>query len=119
MPECDMLATSTAEKIELNLTQHYIFKSPIPFKSKGTEKTVNSKITFHMNSQGLIQNHDEEWDHQLVAPSQHVINVDWLIRDYRENKDDSDGFFGKIKAYRKKADAKLVESTVSSDPSKV
>ncbi|KAJ8610082.1 hypothetical protein MRB53_038809 [Persea americana] len=98
--KCDVLESSTPQKLELNLTQHYVFKSMIPLKKTGAEKTVNSKITLHMNSAGLIEEHDEEWDHEA-------------------NKDGSDGFMGKIQEARKKASAKLVESTVTSDPKKV
>ena len=57
---CDLLASSTSSRIELNLTQKYVFKSPIPFKEKGTVKPVNSKVTFHLNGSGLIEKHDEE-----------------------------------------------------------
>ena len=56
-----MLASSTSSRIEINLTQKYVFKSPIPFKEKGTEKPVNSKVTFHLNGAGLIERHDEEY----------------------------------------------------------
>lgn len=55
-----MLASSTPSRIEINLTQKYVFKSPIPFKEKGTVKPVNSKVTFHLNGAGLIEEHDEE-----------------------------------------------------------
>ena len=58
--KCDLLASSTSNRIEINLTQRYVFKSPIPFKEKGTEKPVNSKVTFHLNGEGLIEKHDEE-----------------------------------------------------------
>lgn len=84
----------------MNLTQRYIFKSPIPLKSKGVEKTVNSKVTLHFDGEGLIEKHDEEWDHQ-------------------GNKDGGDGFVGKVMEGRKKVGAKVVEKTVSSDPEKV
>ena len=57
---CDMLASSTPGRIEINLTQKYVFKSPIPFKEKGTVKVVNSKVTFHLDGEGLIVRHDEE-----------------------------------------------------------
>ncbi|KAI5270207.1 hypothetical protein E4T47_06391 [Aureobasidium subglaciale] len=97
--EVAVLASSAPSQLELNLTQHYVFKSPIPFKKEGTEKTVNSKLTFKLNSQGLIEEHIEEWDHQ-------------------GNKTADDGFMGKLQEQRKKIDAKLVEKTVSSDPSK-
>ncbi|CAD6587655.1 MAG: hypothetical protein ASARMPREDX12_002960 [Alectoria sarmentosa] len=97
---CDMLASSTPSRIEINLTQKYVFKSPIPFKAKGAEKPVNSKVTFHLDGEGLIVKHDEEWDHET-------------------NKQGDEGFMGKVQAFRKKADAKLVEKTVPSDPSKV
>jgi hypothetical protein len=95
--EVQVLDSSTPQKLQLNLTQQYIFKSPIPFKSKGTEKTVNSKLTFIMNNQGLIEEHHEEWDH-------------------KENKTGENGFMGKLQEARKMIDAKLVEATVSSDP---
>lgn len=95
-----MLEESTPKEIKLNLTQKYIFKSPIPFKSEGAEKTVNSKLTFRLNEQGKIAEHVEEWDHQA-------------------NQTGDDGFMGKIQEFRKKADAKVVEATVSSDPKKV
>jgi len=95
-----LLSSSTPQQLEMNLTQHYVFKSPIPFKSKGTEKTVNSKITFKLNSEGKITEHHEEWDHQGNATA-------------------DDGFMGKLMEGRKKADAKLVEKTVSSNPSDV
>lgn len=39
--------------------------------------------------------------------------------DHETNKSGDDGFFGKLQAFRKKTDAKLVEKTVPSDPSKV
>lgn len=55
-----MLASSTPSRIELNLTQKYVFKSPIPFKEKGTEKPVNSKVTFYLNGEGLVERHNEE-----------------------------------------------------------
>ena len=98
--KCDVLADSAPNTLAINLTQRYVFKSPIPFKSKGTEKTVNSKVTFHLNGDGLIEKHDEEWDHQ-------------------GNPTDDDGFVGKLMESRKKTGAKLVQKAVSSDPSKV
>lgn len=85
---------SNPDAIVLNLTQHYVFKG-----EKTPEKTVNSKITLKRNAQGLIEHHEEEWDHE-------------------SNKDGSDGFLGKLNELRKKADAKLVETFVSSDPKK-
>ncbi|KAL8937150.1 MAG: hypothetical protein Q9211_003832 [Gyalolechia sp. 1 TL-2023] len=102
--QCDVLAndsSSPPNSLALNLTQHYVFKSPIPFKSKGAAKTVNSKLTFTLDEEGKIVRHDEEWDHA-------------------KNKSGAeDGFWGKVMAARKKADAKIVESTVPSDPAKV
>lgn len=98
--KCDVLAESAPNTIAINLTQHYVFKSPIPFKSKGAEKAVNSKVTFTLNADGLIEGHDEEWDHQ-------------------GNKTEDDGFMGKLMESRKKTGAKLVQKAVSSDPSKV
>ena len=97
--KCDVLADSQPNTIALNLTQRYVFKSPIPFKSKGSEKTVNSKVTFHLNGDGLIERH-EEWDHQ-------------------GNQTEDDGFMGKLMESRKKTGAKLVQKAVPSDPSKV
>lgn len=96
---CDVLDSSTKSSLQLNLTQHYVFKSLIPLKEKGAEKTVNSKITLNLDSQGKIQEHLEEWDHE-------------------GNKTGEDGFMGKIQEARKKMSAKLVEMGVSSDPSK-
>lgn len=84
----------------MNLTQRYVFKSALPGKSEGGEKTVNSKVTLWFNGEGLIEKHDEEWDHEA-------------------NKSGEDGFMGKMQQMRKKVDAKVVEKTVSSDPSKV
>ncbi|KAL9599812.1 MAG: hypothetical protein Q9219_003598 [cf. Caloplaca sp. 3 TL-2023] len=98
--KCDVLADSPPNAVAVNLTQHYVFKSPIPFKSKGTEKTVNSKVTFHLNGAGLVEKHDEEWDHA-------------------GNKSQEDGFMGKLMEARKKTDAKIIQSTVPSDPAKV
>ncbi|KAL6722012.1 hypothetical protein ACLMJK_001117 [Lecanora helva] len=98
--KCSLLAESTDSKLALNLTQHYVFKSAIPFKSKGVEKTVNSKVTLHLNGEGFIERHDEEWDHE-------------------GNKSGDDGFFGKVAEGRKKAGAKMVEKAVTSDPNKV
>jgi hypothetical protein len=86
-----MLDSSTPQAMHLNLTQKYVFKSPIPFKENGTEKTVNSKLTFKFNHQGLIEEHHEEWDHE-------------------RNKTGSDGFFGRVQEARKKLDAKMVEN---------
>lgn len=98
--ECSVLESSTPQSLQLNVTQHYVFKSPIPFKKEGAEKTLNSKLTLNMNAQGLIEEHIEEWEHE-------------------PNKDADDGFMGKIQEYRKKMDAKMVESGVSSDPNKI
>lgn len=98
-PGCDVLQSSTPASLQLNLTQLYTFKSPIPFKSQGVEKEVNSKITFKLNADGLIEEHDEEWDHEA-------------------NKTGEDGFMGKVQQARKKMGAKVVEMGVSSNPSK-
>lgn len=96
-----MLNTSTSTKLIFDLDQHYVFKSPIPFKSEGTEKLVNSKLTFTLDeSTGLIKEHLEEWDHE-------------------GNKTSEDGFMGKLQEQRKKVGAKIVEKTVSSDPDKI
>ena len=99
--KCDVLVDAPPNALALSLIQHYVFKSPIPFKSKGAEKTVNSKVTLHFNSEGKIEKHDEEWDHQTNKSA------------------GEDGFLGKVQEARKKADAKLVEKTVSADPDKV
>ena len=69
-------------------------------KSKGMEKTVNSKITLFLNGDGLIERHNEEWDHQ-------------------GNMTADDGFKGKMMEGRKKMGAKLIEKVIPSDPSKV
>lgn len=53
-----------------------------------------------MNDRGLIEKHDEEWDH-------------------KGNKTADDGFMGKLMEGRKKMDAKVIDMTVPSDPSKV
>ena len=98
--KCNVLVDAPPNALALNLTQHYVFKSAIPFKSKGAEKTVNSKVTFHFNAEGKIEKHDEEWDHQTNRTA------------------GEDGFLGKVQEARKKTDAKLVEKTVSSDPGK-
>ena len=155
---CDMLASSTPSRIEINLTQKYVFKSPIPFKEKGTEKPVNSKVTFHLNGAGLIERHDEEyvlssflepflpfdehrcWSSKTSSAIERIIViVQTLFRnsgvvlprwihdadsethrwDHETNKQGDEGFMGKVQAFRKKADAKVVEKTVPSDPSKV
>jgi len=100
LPDYGLLADSTPQELKLNLTQRYVFKSAIPFKSKGGEKTMNSLVTLKLNPEGKIKYHDEEWNHE-------------------DNKDADDGFMGKVQEARKKVDAKLVEATVSSDPSKV
>lgn len=60
---------------------------------------MNSKITLNMNQNGLIEEHIEEWN-------------------FEGNKDSDDGFMGKLQEMRKKADAKMVEVGVSSDPKK-
>ena len=98
--KCDLLAESDKGKTALNLTQRYVFKSPLPGKSHGSEKTVNSKVTLTLNAEGKIVKHDEEWDHQ-------------------GNKDADDGFLGKLMEGRKKVNAKLVQKAVPSDPSKI
>ena len=61
---------------------------------------MNSLLTFKMNSEGLISEHHEEWDHE-------------------PNKTSEDGFLGKLMEGRKKFDAKVVEKTVSSNPKDV
>ncbi len=77
-----------------------MFKSPIPFKERGAEKTVNSKVTLSLDGDALIVRHDEEWDHQ-------------------GNPSGDDGFVGKLMEGRKKVGAMLVDKAVPSDPSKV
>jgi hypothetical protein len=85
---------SHPNSILLDLTQHY------KFKAGGMEKTLNSLVTLKMNTAtGLIEHHEEEWDH-------------------KQNKDGDDGFLGKMNEWRKRADAKMVEVGVSSDPKK-
>ncbi|KAL8653189.1 MAG: hypothetical protein Q9226_003950 [Calogaya cf. arnoldii] len=96
----DLLAESDASHLALNLTQKSVFKSPIPFKEKGTEKTVNSKVTLHLNGQGKVERHDEEWD-------------------WQGNKSEEYGWKGKMMQARKKVNAKLVEKSVPTDPAKV
>ena len=100
--KCDVIEAESESpgKLAVNLTQRYTFKSMMPGKEKGADKTVNSKLTFYLNGDGLIEKHDEEWDHQ-------------------ENKSGGDGFMGKMQETRKKMDAKLVEKAIPSDPSKV
>jgi len=83
------------QAIVLNLTQHYVFKG-----NSTPEKTLNSKVTLKLDSNGMIEHHEEEWDHQ-------------------PNKTGEDGFMGKIQEWRKKADAKMVEAGVSRDPNKI
>ncbi|KAL8871361.1 MAG: hypothetical protein Q9174_002791 [Haloplaca sp. 1 TL-2023] len=97
----DLLADSPPNTLAIDLDQHYVFKSPIPFKSKGMEQTVNSKVTFSFDGEGKIVKHDEEWDHQTNKTA------------------GESGFMGKVMENRKKLDAKIVEATVPSDPSKV
>lgn len=92
-----MLTSSTPTSIQLDLDQHYVFKSMIPLKKEGTSSTVNSKITFNLDNQGLIKEHLEEWDH-------------------KKNPTGEDGFMGKLMEGRKKMGAKMVEKGVSSDP---
>ena len=61
---------------------------------------MNSKITLSLDGEGLITKHVEEWDH-------------------KGNPDGDDGFVGKLMEGRKKFDAKVIEKTMPSDPSKV
>lgn len=94
--KCEVLdEPNQKEAIVLNLTQHYVFKG-----DKTPEKTLNSKVTLTLDSDGMIKKHDEEWDHQ-------------------PNKTSNDGFAGKLQEWRKKADAKMVEMGVTRDPNKV
>ena len=89
------MSSGPPNSIVLNLTQHYVFKG-----QKTPEKTLNSKVTLKLNDHGLIEHHEEEWDHQ-------------------PNQTSDDGFKGKLQEWRKKADAKAVEMGVSSDPKKI
>lgn len=95
-----LLSESTSQELKLNLTQRYIFKSPIPFVSQGAEKTMNSLVTLKLDEAGKIKEHHEEWNHE-------------------ENKTADGGYMGMLAEWRKKFDAKVVEMTVSSDPSDV
>ncbi|KAL8800639.1 MAG: hypothetical protein Q9182_005052 [Xanthomendoza sp. 2 TL-2023] len=101
---CDVLAeedsSQQGNKIALNLTQRYMVKSVVPGKGEGSGKTVNSKVTLWVDQDGLIERHDEEWDHE-------------------GNRSGGDGFWGRVQEMRKKVDAKVVEMAVSSDPGKV
>jgi len=58
---------------------------------------MNSKLTFNMNKEGLIEEHIEEWYHE-------------------KNQTGEDGWWGQIQEARKKVDAKIVEATISTDP---
>ncbi|BFZ56963.1 hypothetical protein PYCC9005_004013 [Savitreella phatthalungensis] len=87
-------AAGTTTDLKLDLTQHYVFKVG------GAEKTLNSLVTLKRDAQGLVKQHDEEWDH-------------------KKNTTGDDGFFGKINELRKKFMASVIDSTVTSDPSKV
>lgn len=93
--QCDVMDTGAKDAIVLNLTQHYVFKG-----GKTPEKTLNSKVTLKLDGKGMIEHHEEEWDHQ-------------------PNKTGEDGFTGKIQEWRKKADAKMVDLGVSSNPKKI
>lgn len=98
--KCDLLAESDSSHLAFNLTQKYVFKSPIPFKEKGTEKTVNSKVTLYLDGKGQVERHNEEWD-------------------WQGNKSEEDGWMGKMQQVRKKIDAKVVETGVPKNPDKV
>lgn len=63
------------------------------FKIGNKEKTLNSLVTLKLRD-GMIEHHEEEWDH----------------------KSNSSDFFNEA---RKKLTAKIIEKTVTSDPSKV
>lgn len=103
--KCDVLDTSGSSStkspgskggdtdLKLNLTQHYVFKAG------KKEKTLNSLVTLTLRD-GMIQHQEEEWDH-------------------KPNTTGEDGFMGQLNEYRKKFSAKIVEKTVTSDPSKV
>ncbi|MCJ1293879.1 hypothetical protein MMC34_005436 [Xylographa carneopallida] len=83
---------SEPHALRLDLTQRYVFKT-------GQAKTVNSLVTLQLRN-GMIEHHEEEWDH-------------------KENKTGEDGFMGRLNEWRKKADAKIVEKMVPTDPNKV
>ncbi|KAK5169330.1 uncharacterized protein LTR77_005305 [Saxophila tyrrhenica] len=93
--QCVVIDDGKPDTLALNLTQHYVFKG-----GKTPEKTLNSKVTLKLDPQGMIEHHEEEWDHQ-------------------PNKSADDGFMGRLQEWRKKADAKMVEAGVSSDPKKI
>lgn len=92
--KCQVIDDGRSDSIALDLTQHYVFKG-----GKTPEKTLNSKVTLKLR-EGMVEHHEEEWDH---AP----------------NKTSDDGFMGRLQEWRKKADAKIVEAGVSSDPKKL
>ncbi|MCJ1275987.1 hypothetical protein MMC21_003792 [Puttea exsequens] len=98
--KCDLLASSTADQIVLNLTQRYVFKSVLPGRKEGGEKTVNSRVTLKLDGEGMVVRHEEEWDHE-------------------GNRTGEEGFVGKLMEGRKKVDAKLVQKLVPSDPGEI
>lgn len=55
----------------------------------------------------------------FFASKKYDADFDMCRWDHETNKQGNEGFMGKVQAFRKKADAKLVEKTVPSDPSKV
>lgn len=93
--KCEVIDEGDENTIALNLTQHYVFKG-----NKSPEKTLNSKVTLKLDGQGMIQHHEEQWEHQ-------------------PNRTSNEGFMGALQEWRKKTDAKLVEAGVSSDPKKI
>lgn len=92
---CEVIDDGRPDTLTLDLTQHYVFKG-----GKTPEKTLNSKVALQLDGEGMIKHHEEEWDHA-------------------KNQTSDDGFMGKLSEWRKKADAKMVEAGVSSDPKKI
>ncbi|GHJ89373.1 hypothetical protein NliqN6_5775 [Naganishia liquefaciens] len=78
--------------LQISLTQEY------HFKGVGSQKTVDSKITFHRDpATNLILRHEEEWAGNKNAMSQ-------------------DGFWGSLQEARKKFQANLVHAVTDSTP---
>lgn len=92
--KCDVL-DGERNAIQLDLTQHYVFKSPVGHP----EKTLNSLITLKMED-GKIVHHEEQWDHE-------------------KNTTSDDGFLGTLQEFRKTITAKIIHAAVSSDPKKI
>ncbi|RXK35580.1 hypothetical protein M231_07165 [Tremella mesenterica] len=78
--------------VQFALAQNYHVKTP------QTTKLVNSLITLTVDpSTKLITHHEEEWDG-------------------KENTTSSDGFFGKLNEWRKKATAEIVKAGADTRP---